>query len=87
MVARCVAAVLGGYGCTQVASIVVAHLVPGSRADGVLVATMTSFLVYTGAITWSFAAASTRRAWIGLLVPTVLLALPAWWIASGGGGP
>ncbi len=38
-------------------------------------ATMPGFLVWAGAVLWAFAARTAWRAWSGLLVPVVLLAL------------
>ncbi|MDE1164981.1 MAG: DUF3649 domain-containing protein [Pseudomonas sp.] len=72
---RVVAAALGGYVLASLASVCVAWLMPGSRADAVVTAMMLSFLVYLVAVLWCFACHSAWRAWLGLLLPIALLAL------------
>jgi len=54
-----------------------------SRADGVLAAVILSFLVYMGAVLWTFAARSAIRAWSGLLILAGIFAALAWWLGSG----
>ncbi|MCK5769887.1 DUF3649 domain-containing protein [Algiphilus sp.] len=80
---RIAAAALAGYALSHVGAILFAAALPVPRADGVLAAMMFSFAIYTGAIMWAFAASSAGRAWLGLLVPTLVLALPAWWVSAG----
>lgn len=77
VVSRVAAAALAGYALSHVGVIVLAAALPASRAEGVLVAMMASFAIFTGAIVWAFAARSAGRGWLGLLVPTLALAAPA----------
>ncbi|MEY8241699.1 MAG: DUF3649 domain-containing protein [Cycloclasticus sp.] len=66
---RLLAAIFGGYLLANVASIALTHLLPGSRADGVMVAIFVSFFIYAGAVVWVFAASTAWRAWLGLFIP------------------
>ncbi len=66
---RIIAAIVGGYLLANVAAIVLSYLLPGSRADGVMVATCVSFIIYAGAVFWVFSARTAWRAWFGILIP------------------
>lgn len=72
---RAVAAIGGGYLLAAAATTVLSLVLPLSRAEAVVTATLLSFLVYACAVIWVFAAATAWRAWIGLAIPTVVLAL------------
>ncbi|MDO5626505.1 MAG: DUF3649 domain-containing protein [Pseudomonadota bacterium] len=74
--ARAVAAMGGGYVLAALASVVLALWLPTSRAEAVTWGMLASFAVYAGAVMWAFAARSAARAWLGLLLPMVLLAVP-----------
>ncbi|WP_223413688.1 MULTISPECIES: DUF3649 domain-containing protein [unclassified Pseudomonas] len=71
---RVLAAVLGGYIVAALASVSLTLLVPMARADAVVTGMMTSFLAYLGAVIWCFACRSAWRAWLGLIVPSLVLA-------------
>jgi len=73
--ARTLAAVGGGYALAALATLVLATGLPLARTDAVLLATMLSFVVMTGAVVWAFAARSAAWAWAGLLPPAALLGL------------
>ena len=75
---RAVAAIAGGYALSSIAAVLLTLALPASRAEAVLTATMLSFLVYLGAVVWVFAAATAGRAWLGLIVPAVVLGGAAW---------
>lgn len=77
VLSRVVAAIAGGYALSTGASLVLALSLKnsGPREEVVLMATMPGFLVWAGAVLWAFAARTAWRAWSGLLVPVVLLAL------------
>ncbi|MGY8564005.1 iron transporter [Paracidovorax citrulli] len=71
-------ALLGGYAVAASWSAALARLLPGSLADAALAATMASFVIYTLAAIWAYAARSSARAAVGLAVaatPAVLLFL------------
>ena len=82
--ARCVAAIVGGFALTSVASIVLALALVRSgamsRMDATATATLTSFALWVGVTMWAFSAASVRRVWLNLFVPTIVLSLLGWWL-------
>lgn len=85
---RLLAALLGGYLLANAAAVLLARLlyrIAMSRADGVVTAVMISFLIYVGAVVWSFAARSATRAWLGLLSTAGICAVVAWLLSGGGG--
>ncbi|MGD1877524.1 MAG: DUF3649 domain-containing protein [Kiloniellaceae bacterium] len=87
VLSRCLAAVLGGYGLavlTAVSVLPTAARWPALRAEAVLAGTMASFVVWTGACLWVFAARSAARAWGGLCLVAVLVAGLGWASALGG---
>lgn len=77
VVSRVVAAVLGGYGVAALAS-VAALALPMAPAQAVLTGMLASFAVYAAAVVWCFAARSASRAWGGLLLVALPLALACW---------
>lgn len=81
LVSRIVAALFGGYGLAALAS-VAALALPLDRPQAVLTGMQASFLVYAVAVIWVFAARSAWRAWSGLLIVAVPLALAAWSVQS-----
>ena len=81
LVSRIVAALFGGYGLAALAS-VAALALPLDRPQAVLTGMQASFLVYAVAVIWVFAARSALRAWSGLLIVAVPLALAAWSVQS-----
>jgi len=78
IVARIAAAVFGGYALAHTLSIALVAALPVARAEAALFAIQGSFLVYTAAVLWAFAARSALSAWLGLLVPTAVTGLVAW---------
>lgn len=70
---RVVAAALGGYALSAATAACLALVLPMARSEAVLTGTMVSFVVYVCAVLWVFAASSARRAWLGLVVPVVVL--------------
>lgn len=75
---RLLAAIVGGYGLTAISMSLLAVLLPASRVDAVMTATLLSFPVYAVAIMWAFAARSAWRAWAGLLLPAAVLGCALW---------
>ncbi len=87
VLSRTVAALAGGYALAASAAACLSLWLPStgmSRPDAVLAATMLAFLVHATAALWAFGCASTRRAWLGIGVPTLLLG--AYWLSHGAGG-
>lgn len=79
---RSLAAVIGGYGCAAAFAAALAVALPLPRSEAVLWGTMLSFVVWSVAALWAFAARSAGRAWLGILLPAavfgaVVLSAPA----------
>lgn len=75
---RTVLAILGGYAFTYAFTAALARLLPLAPVDALIVATLPSYLVYTAAILWAFAARSLRRAWYGALLALPLALIGFW---------
>jgi hypothetical protein len=78
LAARIVGAIAGGYALGALAS-VAALALPMSTPQAVITGMLASFVIYAGAVIWMFLARSARRAWAGLLLAALPLALAAWW--------
>ncbi len=81
LTSRIVAALFGGYALAALASMAALAL-PLDEPQAVLTGMQSSFLVYAVAVIWVFAARSARRAWAGLAVVALPLALAAWSVRS-----
>lgn len=68
------AAVIGGYSLASGAAIFLGAVLPMARAEAVLAGTLLSFAIYTVAIIWVFSARNLKLAWLGLMLPALLLA-------------
>ncbi|MES2531399.1 MAG: DUF3649 domain-containing protein [Pseudomonadota bacterium] len=77
LLSRIVAALFGGYALAALTSVATLAL-PMTRSEAVLTGMLASFAVYAGAVVWVFAVRSARRAWVGLIVAALPLALAAW---------
>lgn len=82
---RILAAVLGGYALSAAIAALLALVWPLPRADAVLASTMLSFTVYTLIIIWVFSTRSASRAWLGMIVPLVLVSAVVWLLKQGAG--
>ncbi|CUI72786.1 DUF3649 domain-containing protein [Achromobacter ruhlandii] len=69
---RAMAAILGGYGLASAAAACLAVWLPMQRADAVVTAQMSAFVVYTCGVIWVFATRNAWRAWAGILLPAAL---------------
>ncbi|HHJ1297898.1 DUF3649 domain-containing protein [Pseudomonas sp. P1B16] len=82
---RCLAALLGGYLLASMASVCIALLAPLSRVDATLIGLLLSFVFYLLAFIWCFACRSAWRAWLGVLLPSLLMAMAsgiAYWMKT-----
>ncbi|MGC7840043.1 DUF3649 domain-containing protein [Pseudomonas wayambapalatensis] len=70
---RSLAALLGGYLLASAASVCVSLLMPGAQVDAALTGMMLSFVFYLLAFIWCFACRSAWRAWLGVLLPSLVL--------------
>ena len=83
---RLLAAVVGGYVCTALATACLAlgvfrgMSVP--RAEAALGATLPAFLIFCAAVIWVFAARSAWRAWCGLMIPCLLFGVGYLWLSE-----
>ncbi|GJL61025.1 MAG: hypothetical protein NPIRA03_38820 [Nitrospirales bacterium] len=67
------AATCGGYALTYACTAWLSAVLPLAKSEAVLTASMISFVIYTAAILWAFAANTPMRAWLVLLISTGLL--------------
>lgn len=82
---RSLAALLGGYLLASMASVCIALLAPLPRVDAVITGMMLSFVFYLLAFIWCFACRSAWRAWLGVLLPSLVLAMIdglAYWVKN-----
>ncbi|QCP83389.1 DUF3649 domain-containing protein [Alcaligenes faecalis] len=75
VLSRIVAATVGGYALAAAATVLLTLLWPLPKAQAVLAANMLSFVWYTIAVMWVFSTKSAARAWVGMVLPTALIAL------------
>jgi len=75
------AAAAGGYVFATVLSIWLSRVLPGRAATALMVALLSSFVLYAAAVLWVFAARTAARAWLGLALPVVLFGAWAWLLA------
>lgn len=77
VISRSLAAIVGGYALTALATAGLALLLPMPLVEATLVATMLSFVMYAGIVLWVFATRSAIRAWSGIVLAALLCyALP-----------
>lgn len=72
---RSLAALLGGYLLASMGNVFVALLAPMSQVDAAVLGMLLSFIVYLLAFIWCFACRSALKAWLGVLVPSLVLGL------------
>lgn len=77
---RALAAIFGGYGLAVAATLLLSQILPMARSEAVVTASMLGFVAYAAAVCWAFAVHSGRQAWLGLLLPALLMAGLAWWL-------
>lgn len=82
---RFVAAALGGYVVITLSHLAFMGLLPIARHEALLFSSQTGYLTWTALIVWCFAARTARRAWLGLAIVALPLALlGAWyWFSRG----
>lgn len=75
VLSRIVAATVGGYALAAAATVLLTVLWPLPRAQAVLAANMLSFVWYTIAVMWVFSTKSATHAWVGMVLPTAIIAV------------
>jgi hypothetical protein len=82
---RCVAAAVGGYAVVTLLHLAMTVVLPWETYQSMLFVSQTGYLYYTGIIIWCFAARTAGRAWLGLAVVALPLALiDAWHLLNRG---
>jgi len=84
VLSRCLAAVFAGYALAAISTVFLALILPLPRAEAVLLASLLGFVVYVLAVLWVFAARTAGRAWLGVMLPTLLLAAMCYVLQAGG---
>lgn len=77
------AAVIMGYLFATALSIVLVKLLPMTSGNAFIAGTLFSFIFWLAAIMWSFHATTVLKAWLGLLIPTLILAAIAFALGVG----
>lgn len=83
VLSRIVAAIVGGFAFTS-AVIVALPLLPGSKVQWVVGASLLGFALWTAAVVWVFAARSAARAWSGLALASAVALVPVLLVRSWG---
>lgn len=78
IVSRTLAAWVGGYLFTYAFTAALARLLPLDNVDSLIVASLLSFVIYTLAILWAFAARHQWSAWMGAALALPLAAIGFW---------
>ena len=73
ILSRVCAAVAGGYTLAALSAAWLSLVLPLSRVEATVAGTLISIAVYVVAIMWAFAAATARRAWLGVMAPAAVL--------------
>jgi hypothetical protein len=73
IVSRALAAIVGGYALTSACTILLTSLIPLTRAESVLAASLLSFVIYTTTIILVYAIPSLKRVWLTLTVGSLLM--------------
>lgn len=71
---RAIAAIVGGYALAAACTAALALTLPMKPVDAVMTATLLSFVIYTCAAMWAFAARNALHAWLGIGLPALLCA-------------
>lgn len=69
---RVLLAILGGYLLTNLASILLAYVLPLSKSDAVMTALLLSFVIYTCVVLRVFSVRSLRKVFLEMLCITLL---------------
>ena len=67
------AATIGGYILTSAMIIFLSAIVPMEKPDAIVASSLFSYAIYTAAVIWVFVVRDSRRAWLGMLLPSLVL--------------
>ncbi|MDV3469199.1 DUF3649 domain-containing protein [Stenotrophomonas sp. C3(2023)] len=79
---RSMAAIFGGYALAAMTSVFCAVVWTGARGQAVLTGMLLAILAAAGAALWAFATRSALRAWVGIALPTAVMAVIAWLLGA-----
>jgi hypothetical protein len=68
VISRVIAAIVGGYVLSNLLSIILSYLLPGSPAEGVMTAMVVSFAVYGAVVIWVYSVKSLQQVWKNILI-------------------
>lgn len=80
---QALAAIFGGYLLASASTLFLSAMLPFSKTEAVITASLFSFVVYALAIIWVYARQDVKRAWLGMIGPSVLLICIAWLLIKG----
>ena len=72
LIARLLAALLGGYVLARACATLLTPLLPMPQSDALMTALLASGAIYAAAVLWAFSVKSIDKAILGLLVPALL---------------
>lgn len=72
------AALIGGYALATATGILLGSALPMPRSDAVMTGNLISFAVYTAAALWVFNLRKPGRAWLVLLLASMVMAAAGW---------
>jgi hypothetical protein len=85
VLSRCVAAAVGGYAIVTLLQMAMIAVLPWDDYKALLFSSQTGYLYYTGVIIWCFATRTAKRAWLGLALLALPLALiDVWYVIHRG---
>lgn len=70
---RVLCALIGGYLLSTLSAILIALHLPGDKVNSIITGLLLTFIIYTVAVIYVFAAKTTLRASMGVFVPCVLM--------------
>lgn len=73
VLSRCLAAIFGGYALAAASTVFLSLALSMPRAEAVYLASLLSYVVFVIAVLWVFAARTAGRAWLGVVLPTIIL--------------
>jgi hypothetical protein len=77
VLSRSLAAIFGGYALAASVNVFLSLALPMQRSQAVLTSMLLAIIACACAPLWAFATRSALRAWVGIGIPTLLLALGA----------
>jgi hypothetical protein len=84
---RVCAALIGGYVAVSAVSMLLARVVPLPKAGSTTTAILSTPILFVAVILWAFSAHSPSRAWLVLVVVTLIAVGTTWGLIVVGGRP